>query len=349
MTPVSTCASIRSELKRRRHAWRVARAALSSLLPELGAHASSATRLLELYGPDRLEVHLAELPAALFPRFPRRRGVAATMRLLREVDALGRAARPPFALKLAGPLQPGEDAPPKARMPSGRMRGGAARAADAAAARTWVCFSTEAADVAPRKSELQFPADRAIASAGRSLQTVLDLDVGGTAHTEAQVRLAEVGIAFGYGVCVARNDRGRAWRGRTLESLALERVPPLAVDPRSQRAIEYIDLLWIKDEGQVAAAFEIETTTPISCGLVRMGNLAALAPNITFPLFVVVPDARIDEARRALSQPIFRAVGLDKLCRFFTVETLRREQRHIVRYGKDVDAIDKIAAFAARE
>lgn len=69
-------------------------------------------------------------------------------------------------------------------------------------------------------------------------------------------------------------------------------------------------MLWIEPTGDVAAAFEVEHTTSIHSGIVRMLDLAlgidgAAARNF----FLVAPDDREHEVRAQFARPAFSRVA----------------------------------------
>jgi hypothetical protein len=162
-------------------------------------------------------------------------------------------------------------------------------------------------------------------------------------HTHVQWLLAQLGRRLGCRVWVAANDHRRAWRGEALGSLSVDRLPPLGLDPDSQRVVELIDVVWLRGRSQVAAAFEVERTTSVHAGLLRMADLAALAPNLAVPLYVVAPDARLDKVRRELRRPALRALGLDRRCGFFSSEALVDAAPDIARWASGPRAIDRLA------
>jgi hypothetical protein len=90
----------------------------------------------------------------------------------------------------------------------------------------------------------------------------------------------------------------------------------------------------------------VEHTTSVYSGLLRMADLAALSPNLSFPLYVVAPDARLAKVRRELSRPTFRALGLDRRCRFFSGEALLRALPSLMRWATGPGAIEKLAEAA---
>ena len=116
------------------------------------------------------------------------------------------------------------------------------------------------------------------------------------------------------------------------------------MDDESQGHIARIDVLWLKG-GKVTAAFEIEHTTSIYSGLLRMADLIALSPNLNFPLYIVTPPERLDQVRRQLSRPTFQLLELHKRCSFFSFERLLSDADNIMRFANDPSAIDKIASI----
>jgi hypothetical protein len=91
---------------------------------------------------------------------------------------------------------------------------------------------------------------------------------------------------------VARNDRGREVNGRRFADLPrLRGSLPVQFDEATNRTVELIDVLWLT-RNQIVAAFEIESTTSIYSGLLRMSDLIAMQPNLSIPLYLVAPDDR---------------------------------------------------------
>jgi hypothetical protein len=62
---------------------------------------------------------------------------------------------------------------------------------------------------------------------------------------------------------------------------------PTQFNDATNRTIELIDVLWLKGN-TILAAFEIEATTSIYSGLLRMSDLLALQPNLDLALYLVV-------------------------------------------------------------
>lgn len=163
-------------------------------------------------------------------------------------------------------------------------------------------------------------------------------------HAHIQWLLAKIGRKLGCHVWIAGNDQNKIWNGEKLGDLSLKTLPNLWMDSEFQRIISLIDVLWLKGTNTVAAAFEVEHTTSIYSGLLRMSDLVALSPNINFPLYIVTPDIRLDKVRHELSRPTFQTLELHKRCGFFSEERLIEEAEAITRWATNPSAIEKLAS-----
>jgi hypothetical protein len=145
-----------------------------------------------------------------------------------------------------------------------------------------------------------------------------------TRHTEMQWQLLALGSEMGLDVWVARNDRGRVWQGQTLGAMPrmLDSLPT-QFNEQTNRTIELIDVLWLRGNS-VQAAFEIEATTSIYSGLLRMSDLLALQPNLDIDLYLVAPDERREKVGQEILRPTFqlREKPLAKVCGFLSFSTL---------------------------
>ena len=168
-------------------------------------------------------------------------------------------------------------------------------------------------------------------------------------HTHVQWLLAKVGRQLGCQVWIAANDQRRQWGSEQLGSLSVPALPPLGLSPDSQRIVSMIDVVWLTGVNQVAAAFEVEHTTSVYSGLLRMADLAALSPNLSFPLYVVAPASRLSRVRRELVRPTFRALALDRRCRFFSGEALLKALPNLARWATGPDAIEKLAEMVTTD
>ncbi len=158
-------------------------------------------------------------------------------------------------------------------------------------------------------------------------------------HTEIQWNLLKLGSDMGFDLWVARNDRGKSWDGKKfIDFPKLKAELPLQFDDATNRTIELIDVLWLKGNA-IVAAFEVESTTSIYSGLLRMSDLVAMQPNLTIPLYLVAPDDRREKVITEVNRPTFSRLEphLSEICRFISFSTLKEQIKavtHILRFIK---------------
>lgn len=158
-------------------------------------------------------------------------------------------------------------------------------------------------------------------------------------HTEIQWYLLKLGSDMGFDLWVARNDRSRAWDGKKFSDFPrLKTELLLQFDEATNRTIELIDVLWLKGNA-IAAAFEVESTTSVYSGLLRMSDLVAMQPNLNIPLYLVAPDERRDKVITEVNRPTFSRLTppLSETCRFISFTTLKEQIKavsHILRFVK---------------
>lgn len=168
---------------------------------------------------------------------------------------------------------------------------------------------------------------------------------GDRTHTEVQGWLRDLGRALGYDVWVAANDRARPCGSGRLGDGCLEALPaPLAGAPGAD-AVRLIDVLWLERDGpgRVAGAFEVEHTTSIYSGIVRLLDLALGAPDAALThLFLVAPDEREADVRSQLARPAFSRVT-DLKVRYLPYGELERHREAMARFGTGMKAVEAVA------
>lgn len=145
------------------------------------------------------------------------------------------------------------------------------------------------------------------------------------AHAEIQWLLLKLGSELGLDVWVARNDKNREVNGQKFSDIsALRSSLPLQFDDATNKTIELIDVLWLKGNA-IIAAFEIESTTSIYSGLLRMADLISMQPNLKIPLYLVGPDERREKVIAEVNRPTFSRLSppMVEMCRFIPFSALR--------------------------
>jgi hypothetical protein len=145
-----------------------------------------------------------------------------------------------------------------------------------------------------------------------------------TRHAEIQYHLLRLGADMGLDVWVARNDRSQVWNGVKLgEMPRMLSELPTQFNEATNRTIQLIDVLWLKGNS-IAAAFEVECTTAIYSGLLRMSDLLALQPNLDIKLYLAAPDERRSKVEQEILRPTFslRERPLPNVCGFLSFSAL---------------------------
>lgn len=167
---------------------------------------------------------------------------------------------------------------------------------------------------------------------------------GDRTHIEVQGWLRDLGRSLGFSVWVASNDRNRPHEGGRLGDGCLGDLPDSVGEAPGAEAVRLIDVLWLdRETGQVAAAFEVEHSTSIYSGIVRLLDLALGASGDSVKgLFLVAPDDREEQVRAQLRRPAFsRVAELD--VRYMPYGELGRHREAMARFGTGMKAVDAIA------
>jgi hypothetical protein len=161
-------------------------------------------------------------------------------------------------------------------------------------------------------------------------------------HVQIQWLLARIGQKVGCEVWIAKNDQSKCWNDQQLGGMSVAALPSLGLDDHSQKLISLIDLVWLKGK-HVVAAFEVEHTTSIFSGLLRLSDLVVECPNLNFPLYIVAPEHRLDRVRKQLSRPTFQELELHRRCAYFSDEALVEHAAAMLQWATDPKVIDQLA------
>lgn len=137
-------------------------------------------------------------------------------------------------------------------------------------------------------------------------------------HVKMQWKLASLGLKAGEKVWVPAGDQGKLRKVYEFNEFETEFAAGIDL-PKSY--VENIDVVW-KEEFRIDAAFEIENTTAIYSGLLRFADLSILAPNTTYPMFIVAPVEKRNRVREQLRRPAFRRLELRDKVKFLPYEAV---------------------------
>jgi hypothetical protein len=141
-----------------------------------------------------------------------------------------------------------------------------------------------------------------------------------------QSLIAEIGSKMGFKIWLPRADRERVKAASSYDlASTLIDVLPMNYNDATIRTIEQIDVIWLKGRS-IARAFEIEHTTAIYSGLLRMADLVALQPDINIPLHIVAPEERQTTVLEQIKRPVFSLLEtgpLSKRCSLLTYDDVQ--------------------------
>jgi predicted RNA-binding protein len=143
--------------------------------------------------------------------------------------------------------------------------------------------------------------------------------------TKIQALLVEIGARMGMQIWVPRSDRASVlaqWQGD--HPPLLERLP-LNYDETTLKTIEQIDVLWLKGRA-IKRAFEVEHSTSVYSGILRMADLLALQPNMDIRLHIVAPLSRREKVFQELRRPVFSLLDrgpLSESCTYLSYDSVR--------------------------
>ena len=100
---------------------------------------------------------------------------------------------------------------------------------------------------------------------------------------------------------------------------------PLNYDDTTLRTIEQIDVVWLRRRS-IVRAFEVEHTTSVYSGILRMADLLALQPNMDIKLHIVAPETKREKVFQEVRRPVFSLLDRGPLaenCTYLSNESLR--------------------------
>ncbi|MFO1372630.1 MAG: hypothetical protein U1F42_09640 [Candidatus Competibacteraceae bacterium] len=138
--------------------------------------------------------------------------------------------------------------------------------------------------------------------------------ITGLSHSQAQTLIGGIGHLKGYTVYVPPNNIELLDWTLTQHYQIVPSLPGY-IEERARFASE-IDVIWIEHKQNfIAAAFEIEHSTPVYSGLLRFNDVLLTCPGVS-RFFVVSNETRRDLFARQMQRPTFERSGLNELTSF---------------------------------
>ncbi|MFH0936890.1 MAG: hypothetical protein V1808_01195 [Candidatus Daviesbacteria bacterium] len=164
-----------------------------------------------------------------------------------------------------------------------------------------------------------------------------------TEHSEMQWRLIRLGKAASSDIWVPKNDQGKNFHGNNFRDFVMpEFHEGLDIPPY----VKNIDVVW-KFGYQIKSAFEIEHSTSIYSGLLRLSDLKAITPNTIYPMYIVASRERKPLVFEQLVRPTFKYFHMDLDVGFLSYDVIRELDEKFS--GKDYGFTEDILKQAAEK
>jgi len=164
-------------------------------------------------------------------------------------------------------------------------------------------------------------------------------------HSEMQYQLLRIGNALGYDVIAASNDRSKTYKGNKFSFFCLNDFPELNVSEEVFKTICLIDIAWFeKDTNKIVCAFEVEKSTSIYSGILRLTDLSVSLPSYNSKLYIIIPDNREKEVKLQLNRPCVHNSNLEIL--YILTSELREHCDALCKLGDNYQIMEKIAKKA---
>jgi type II restriction enzyme len=165
-------------------------------------------------------------------------------------------------------------------------------------------------------------------------------------HTEMQYHLLKIGDALGYDVISASNDKGRCHEGNNFSFISLATFPDINLDKEIFNTIKLIDVVWFKKgTNEIICAFEVEKSTSIYSGILRLCDLSCSLMNSDLTLYLISPDSREKEVRVQLNRPSIKSNNIALYYILFS--DLRTHCDALCKFGDSKQILDKISKSIA--
>ena len=156
------------------------------------------------------------------------------------------------------------------------------------------------------------------------VNTIIDdqIERAPTEHTEIQWRLIGLGHRSNFDVWVPSADKSKEFDGHRFADFVIKEFQETIDVPTY---IKNIDTVW-KLGHSIKSAFEIEHSTSIYSGILRLSDLRTLTPNSTYPLFIVASRERKNKVFDQLRRPTFsdNHLALDRAVKFLSYDSIRK-------------------------
>lgn len=161
-------------------------------------------------------------------------------------------------------------------------------------------------------------------------------------HSEMQYHLLKIGKALNYDVIAASNDRSKNYNGISFSSLSIKEFPKIEIQKETLNTVKLIDIIWFeKNTNKIICAFEVEKSTSIYSGILRLSDLSFSLPNQNSKLYIVIPNNRENEVKFQLARPSI--VNGKTLIKYILTSDLKEHCDALCKFGDSYRILEKIS------
>jgi hypothetical protein len=175
--------------------------------------------------------------------------------------------------------------------------------------------------------------EKQVEKAAEVEDTSVQTDAEEASHLRIQYLLVKIGQMRKHDVWVAANDRGKSYNEEAFSAITLDNLPQFAglVTMHTARAI---DVIWFKKRtAQPVCFFEIEHTTSMYSGLLRLNDVKTDYPIPS--AFIIAPKERRSMFDNQIVRRTFAQSELGEVCQFMDYEQVEA----LLKSHKTVDDI----------
>lgn len=161
-------------------------------------------------------------------------------------------------------------------------------------------------------------------------------------HSEMQYHLLKIGVSLGFDVTPASNDKSKSFNGQSFSFISLDKFPDLKCDKDTQNTIKLIDVLWFeKGTNNIIGAFEVEKSTSIYSGILRLSDLYFSISDGDEVFYIIIPDNREKDVILQLNRPVVKNSKM--IIKYILFSELRANCDAICKFGTNHSIMEKIA------
>ncbi|MBL7869758.1 MAG: hypothetical protein JNM71_17245 [Flavobacterium lindanitolerans] len=161
-------------------------------------------------------------------------------------------------------------------------------------------------------------------------------------HSEMQYHLLKIGVSLGFDVTPASNDKNKSFNGQNFSFISLEKFPELPTDKDTQNTIKLIDVLWFeKSTNKIIGAFEVEKSTSIYSGILRLSDLYFSISSGREVFYIIIPNHRERDVVLQLNRPVIKNSKMN--IKYILFSELRANCDAICKFGTDHSIMEKIS------